>query len=86
MAMILIFKSKTDAENAAKNIDDKAGLPSSSGKTTEAVSIIEKYTGDRWAIDVFQFQDRGWISEIKELADEVVSELSEDWFEVENNI
>lgn len=79
--MVLLFNAKTDSESAAQKANEKAGLPSSSGKTTEAVSIVEKHTGDRWAIDVYQYEDRKWISDIKDLADEVVSELSDDWFE-----
>jgi hypothetical protein len=78
--MVLLFNTKSDAHSAAQKINEKAGLPSSSGNTTDAVSIIENDNNDKWAIDVYQYDDREWISDIKELADEVVSELSKDWF------
>jgi hypothetical protein len=81
MSTTLIFSDKTVAESAIQDANKAKGLAKNG--TNNLFSIQEHPDKDEGRVAVYVpeiFKNRSWYSEFESKADEVVSELSKDWF------
>jgi len=87
MSTTLIFRDKTVAESAIQDANKAEGLGKNGTDNLFSIQWHPDKADSRVAVYVPEiFQNRSWYSEFKSKADEVVEELSDNWFEVENNI
>lgn len=81
--MVLIFHNKADAEAANLEASEKEALPTVTNGT-QKVSLVQKHPNKHlYALDLSLYSGREWLQEVKSKADEVVEELSDNWFEEE---
>lgn len=80
--MYIIFNSLQAAQDAHGWAKDKCGVPAK--KTNDLVDIINHPSKNKAAIFIRGFiSEKSWYREFEAKGDEVVSELSDDWFEDE---
>jgi len=80
--MVLIFKQRTDAEIAIQEANDVEGLVKNGTYNLFTIQDHPDSEVSRVAVNVPEiFQNRSWYSDFKSKADEVVEELTDDWFE-----